>query len=65
MLKLIDKVKQTLSTHTCPECGEWTSCNLEKGGLISKCWCNKVEIKRPINGQSCLCKSCLIKEESL
>lgn len=59
MMKLADKLIQRKATHACPNCGKWVCCNLESGKPISTCWCNKVEVKIEVSGDSCLCEKCL------
>lgn len=59
--QVMAKLSGKKSTHTCPECGDNTFCDIAAGKDI--CWCFEIE-EREIteNYNVCLCRRCLEKK---
>ncbi len=58
---LIEQISGNQTTHTCPECGAPTHCDITAGK--ETCWCFDVEARDVTEErQSCLCRNCLEKK---
>lgn len=59
--QVMAKLSGETSTHSCPECGSNTFCDIAEGK--DTCWCFEVE-EREITEtfDACLCRRCLDKK---
>ncbi|EMQ4280078.1 cysteine-rich CWC family protein [Vibrio alginolyticus] len=60
---IIEQIAGEDSTHSCPECGTQTHCDIAAGK--ETCWCFTTETRdlpKPSANQLCLCRKCLEKK---
>ncbi len=58
---LVEQISGSNTTHSCPECGTQSHCDIAAGK--ETCWCFDVETRDVAKeGQACLCRKCLEKK---
>ncbi len=64
-MKVMEEIKQNISTHDCPSCKAPSYCAMEAGKSSNLCWCMYVEkIENPLaSAEKCLCRQCLTREQ--
>lgn len=60
----LKRVKDKISTHSCPECTGPAYCAMEAGKSSNLCWCMSVDksYNADVQYTQCLCRACLVRE---
>ena len=67
-MKVMNEIKNRISTHDCPKCGGPAYCKMEDGKSANNCWCMLIIDPQAIDREnltslSCVCKRCLKGEK--